>query len=296
MLLDFIIAAFIFFSVYSLIYQFYLDRTMRVSLAAPGEPNPGSSGGKRAAARENPIRKILKSFNFLANFKIVRSLASRSIPAKLIMAGSPLSIIEFVIFKILSIFVFLILGGITFSSQQIVYIGLSAIVGFIVPDIWLNLKIKRRHLEIRRDLPQVIDLLNLCVSAGLDFMLSVQRVTLDFKKCALTDELTEMWRETRMGAPRRETLKNLSRRVNMPELSSFTRTLLQADRMGSPIGEALKIQAEEIRLRRYFKGEEAAFKAPIKLLFPLFCFILPAVLVIVAGPILIQFMKGGIKF
>ena len=187
------------------------------------------------------------------------------------------------IFKILGIAVFLILGGITFLlSKCYLAFGNSRIY---VPDIWLNLKIKRRHLEIRRDLPQVIDLLNLCVSAGLDFMLSVQRVTLDFKKCPLTDELTEMWRETRMGAPRRETLKNLSRRVNMPELSSFVRTLLQADRMGSPMGEALKIQAEEIRMRRYFKGEEAAFKAH-QASFPAFCFILPAVLVIVAGPIL----------
>ena len=81
---------------------------------------------------------------------------------------------------------------------------------------------------------------------------------------------------------------------NLPELSSFVRTLLQADRMGSPMEEALKIQAEEIRLRRYLRGEEAALKAPIKLLLPLFLFILPAVLVIVAGPIIIQFMKGGL--
>ena len=79
-------------------------------------------------------------------------------------------------------------------------------------------------------------------------------------------------------------------------MSSFVRTLLQADRMGSPMGEALKIQSEEIRLRRYLQGEEMALKAPIKLLLPLILFILPAVLVIVAGPIFLQFMRGGFKF
>ena len=131
----------------------------------------------------------------------------------------------------------------------------------------------------------MIDLLNLCVDSGLDFMLAVHRVIRDFKKCSLTDELSEVGRETRMGASRRDALHHLTRRVNLLELSSFVRTLLQADRMGSPMGEALKIQAEEIRMRRYLQGEETALKAPIKLLFPLFMFILPAVLVIVAGPI-----------
>jgi len=135
------------------------------------------------------------------------------------------------------------------------------------------------------------------VEAGLDFMLAVHKVAQEFKKCPLTDELLEVWRETRMGASRRDALQHLSRRVNIPELSSFVRTLLQADKMGSPMGEALKIQSEEILQRRFFQGEEAALKAPIKLLLPLFLFILPAVLIIVAGPILLQFMRGGmLKF
>ena len=100
-----------------------------------------------------------------------------------------------------------------------------------------------------------------------------------------------------MGSARRDALKSLSLRVNSPEVISFARTLIQADRMGTPIGEALKMQAEEIRLRRFQRGEEMGLKAPIKLLFPLLFFILPVVLIIVAGPILIQFTRGGfIKF
>ena len=100
-----------------------------------------------------------------------------------------------------------------------------------------------------------------------------------------------------MGSSRREALKSFSTRINSPEIISFVRILLQADRMGSPIGECLKMQAEEIRIRRFQKGEEQALKAPVKLLAPLLMFIMPVVLIIVAGPILIQFTRGGlIKF
>lgn len=290
-----LIAALVFLSVYTFAYQVYLYRQMRASLVMIREQT-SSPEAKAQLPRENVLRRLLKPLSFLTNFKISRSLASHSIPAKLIMAGHPISIVEFIIFKILSIAAFMALSIVIFRSNEIMFIIPATVIGFIVPDIWLNMQIKRRHFEIRRDLPAVIDLLNLCVNAGLDFMLAVNRVVRDFKKCPLSDELSEVWRETKMGASRREALQHLSRRANLVELSSFVRTLLQADRMGSPMGEALKIQAEEIRLRRYLQGEELALKAPIKLLFPLIFFILPAVLVIVAGPIFLQFMQGGFKF
>jgi tight adherence protein C len=290
-----IIAIITYAGVFSLVYQIYIDRKKRVSLgivtdgASPGAPVP----------KESALRKLLKAFIFLGEFKAIRYLTGRAVPSRLVMAGSPLNIIEFSIMKILTMILFAILAGIITgrNDKLIIFIILGLAAGFILPEFWLGLKIKRRHREIRHDLPLVIDLLNLCVGAGLDFMLAVNRVMRDFKKCPLLDELAEVWRETKMGASRREALQHLARRVNLLELSSFVRTLLQADRMGSPMGEALKIQAEEIRQRRYLQGEEAALKAPIKLLFPLFVFILPVVLVIVAGPILIQFMRGGgIKF
>lgn len=292
-----LIAIFVYAGVFILVYQIYLEKKMRVSLGVVGDE---ASSKTEARPRKNVLRGLIKPFTFLADFKAIRYLPGSSVPARLVMAGSPVNIIEFAIMKVLSMVIFAILGSIIFGAgkqQFIVYLIAGLAVGFIIPDLWLRMKIKRRHRELRRDLPAVIDLLNLCVDAGLDFMLAVNRVMKDFKKCPLTDELLEVWRETKMGTSRRDALQHLSRRANLLELSSFVRTLLQADRMGSPMGEALKIQAEEIRQRRYLQGEEAALKAPIKLLFPLFVFILPVVLVIVAGPILIQFIRGGgIKF
>ena len=149
---------------------------------------------------------------------------------------------------------------------------------------------------MRRDLPNLIDLLSICVSGGLDFMLAVSRVIRDMKVCDLTRELAEAQREIQMGATRRDALKNLAWRVDMAEVYSFVRTLIQADRMGTSIGDALKLQSEEIRMKRFHRGEAMALKAPIKLLFPLFMFILPVVLIIVAGPILLTFIRGNINF
>lgn len=290
----FLVPVFIFLTVYTVIYQLYLYRQMRLSLTA--DPEAFASGGQRPVLpKENPLRRILKAFGFLANFKFSHSLAGKKAPSRLVMAGSPVSIVEFIILKFLAIAVFALVAPVIFPESRTIALAAGVAVGFLVPDLWLNLKVKKRHNEIRRDLPAVIDLLNLCVDAGLDFMLAVHRVIREFKKCAITDEFSEVWRETRMGASRRDALQHLTRRVGLSELSSFVRTLLQADRMGSPMGEALKIQAEEIRMRRYLRGEETALKAPIKLLFPLFLFILPAVLVVVAGPIFLQFMRGGVK-
>ncbi len=215
---------------------------------------------------------------------------------KLISAGRPMTANQFLTLK----FMFTaFLPAITFIAlrPQPPMLAIPLFMGFILPDLWLNSKIRKRQAAVLRDLPHIIDLLNICVGAGLDFMVAVARVIQEFHSCVLIDELKILMQEIQMGSARRDALKNLATRINSPEVISFARTLVQADRMGTPIGEALKMQAEEIRLRRFQRGEEMALKAPIKLLFPLLFFILPVVLIIVAGPILIQFTRGGfIKF
>lgn len=230
-----------------------------------------------------------------------RDIPLNNLKRKLVSAGNPISISQFFAFRILMIGVLLALTYIIFQLFKLVPNPLlfiaSAVAGFLVPDLWLSNKIKNRRLDISRNLPHISDLLNICVEGGLDFMIAVNRIIAEYRPCALIDELKIMMQEIRMGSTRREALKKLANRVNSAEVSSFVRTLLQADRMGTSIGEALKMQAEEIRIRRFQKGEEMALKAPVKLLLPLLLFILPVVLVIVAGPVLIQFTRGGfIKF
>ncbi|MFA4993184.1 MAG: type II secretion system F family protein [Candidatus Omnitrophota bacterium] len=221
-----------------------------------------------------------------------------SIRRRLIKAGLPMGILEFLTFKALAIIFIPTLSLIFLSSNmpKNMVLIISLAVGFFIPEMWLNHNITKRTHSIRRDLPNIIDLLNLCVSGGMDFMLAVNRVVKDLKPCDLTRELGEVYRETQVGKGRREALKNFGWRVDMPEVHSFVRTLIQADRMGTPMSEALNVQAEEMRVRRFQHGESMALKAPIKLLFPLFAFILPVVMIIVGGPIILQFSRGGINF
>lgn len=216
---------------------------------------------------------------------------------KLVNAGTSLGPSEFIALKILSVCIFglfaFIILPLFIRSNLLIFSLISLALGILIPDIWLRQKIKKRHFNIARDLPGAIDLLNLCVGAGLDFMLAARKVIENFKRCELVDELKEMIKEIDVGTSRYEALKNLSWRINLPEISSFSRTLIQTDRFGAPVGEALQILSDEINTRRFQKGEEMALKAPIKLLFPLVIFILPVVLSIVAGPIILTFLKRG---
>ncbi len=222
----------------------------------------------------------------LGNFK-------RRVNRKLITANVPLTVNEFMAIKEISLLLvpvlyYLLIGSLPSPDLAI----LLGFIGFVLPDMWLNNRIAKRRKEISRELPNVIDLLKLCVEAGMDFMLAVKRVVRDYKPCAVTEELSHVWRQIQMGRSRAEALRHMAWRVDMPEVSSFVRALIQGDKMGTPIGEILRIQANEMRLYRIMKAEEAAMTAPIKMLFPLLFFILPVILIVVAGPVILKFMKG----
>ena len=165
-------------------------------------------------------------------------------------------------------------------------------MGFFVPYLWLTGRIQHRRESISRDLPEVVDLLSLCVDAGIDFMNALGRVVKEFRFCPTTEELGLVIQEVRVGKRRRDALRAFSTRVQTPEASSFSRTLVQADRMGTGIAEALRILSEDMRIQRYHWAERFAQRAPLKMLIPLLLS-LAAALIIVAGPILIQFLQGG---
>ncbi len=215
---------------------------------------------------------------------------------KLVTAGKPMNLSHFIAFKVLAMVAIPLAVSTFMRNANFTILVMCFAVGYFFPEFWLTSYIKKRQAQILKDLPHVIELMNICVCSGLDFMVAVTRVIRDYRSCPVVDEFTTMIREIQMGSSRRDALKNLATRVNSSETSSFVLTLLQADRMGTPIGKILKSQAEDIRTRRFQRGEESALKAPIKLLFPLLFFIMPVVLIIVAGPILIQFMYGGLKF
>lgn len=163
-----------------------------------------------------------------------------------------------------------------------------------MPDFYITNKVQKKKGLILRAFPDTIDLISLCVGAGLDFMQGLRWVVERCRPSPLTREFSRIIQEVKMGLPRQEALKNMVKRVDLPEISSFVNALIHAERMGAPINQVLAVISEESRLQKFEKAERMALKAPVKMLFPLIFFILPVIGIIVGGPVLIQFMHSEI--
>jgi tight adherence protein C len=188
----------------------------------------------------------------------------------------------------------LTLGKIEAMAKAEPAIMVLGVLWFLIyPSMWLRQAIRTRHNEIRRCLPFVLDLLTLSVEAGMDFMSSLQRNIERRQIDALGEELIRVVREIQLGKTRRGALRDMSLRVNLQELRSVVNALVQADELGVSIGAILRIQAEQMRQRRFERAERLANEAPVKMLFPLMVFIFPAVFLILLGPIIARMAQQG---
>jgi len=181
--------------------------------------------------------------------------------------------------------------GFSKTNPAAPFIGFA--IGYVLPDFWLSKKITQRKYEIARILPETVDLLALCVEAGLDFTTATKWVIEKVPTNPLIEELAFVLEEIKWGKPRVQALRDMAKRLNISEVSSFVQTLVQAERMGTPVSEAFAILSEDTRLQRFHRGERIAMKAPIKILIPLIFCILPVIAIIIGAPIFLQFMEGG---
>ena len=186
-------------------------------------------------------------------------------------------------------------GGLGEGIRERQWMLFIAIMGymFLRPTSWLRSTIKSRHLEIERALPFILDLLTLSVEAGLDFMTSLRRLIERRKVDALSEEFIRAVREMQVGRTRKEALKDMADRAGQTDLTSVVTALIQADELGVGIGTILRIQGEQMRQRRFQRAEKLANEAPVKLLFPLVCFIFPCVFLVLLGPIFLEMIKSG---
>ncbi|HUF38774.1 MAG TPA: type II secretion system F family protein [Anaerolineales bacterium] len=159
----------------------------------------------------------------------------------------------------------------------------TPIVAFLLPQLWLLSKVRRRQERIRRGLPDALDMLSVCATAGLGFDQALQRVS-DYWKSEIGQEFGRAVTEMSMGISRQEALRNLADRVDIVELSSFVTLIVQSDQLGMSIADTLHAQADQMRLFRRLRAEEEIRKLPVKLLIPISLFIFPAVLAVVLGP------------
>ncbi|EQC51255.1 type II secretion system protein F [Bacteriovorax sp. DB6_IX] len=168
-----------------------------------------------------------------------------------------------------------------------------AAIGFIYPDIWVKGKIEQRQKGIISGMPFAVDMLALSVEAGLDFVAAMTKVVEKARPGPLTEEFEIMIKEIKVGASRAEALRNMAWRIDLIPISSFCATLIAADSVGASIGPILKALSEEIRQKKSAEVEKEGATAATKILFPMMAFIIPAVFLMVAAPIIVEFVAGN---
>jgi tight adherence protein C len=220
-----------------------------------------------------------------------------TIDKRLLSAGvaHALSAPGFLATKVLGAVVGVVVGALAGSAlgsgvRGFVFAIALGAVGFILPDRLLTLKGKNRREQIQADLPDALDLLAVSVEAGLGLDGAIAQL-IENMNGPLVDEFALTLGEMRIGETRAEALKKLAERVDVQEMTSLTRAIIQSDQLGISLGRILRLQARDTRIRRQNAAEEKANKAPIKMLFPTVLFIFPALFFVILGPAFITILK-----
>jgi tight adherence protein C len=179
-------------------------------------------------------------------------------------------------------------------NNPVLYLVLPILLGMILPDIWLKLRISQRKENIQLALPDMMDLAVVCVEAGMGLDQSLQRISEELKNAHpdLSEELYIYNLETNAGLPRAQAMRNLASRTNVDDVKSLSGTLIQADRFGTSIAQSLRVFSDTLRTKRRQRAEEKAAKLNIKIIVPLVLFIFPSIFVVVAGPAIIMMIRN----
>ena len=252
-----------------------------------GTPNEGMR--ERLVA---PLSDVLARWALKLNPRSSKDAVGRRLMAAGI--GYKISPTGYLALKALLALIGVFVGSMLGASRGLSGIILGALMagalGFLGPDYVLTLKARGRKEKVRADLPDALDLLAVSVEAGLGFDASLAKLN-EHMEGPLADEFGLTLSEMKIGESRSEALKRMSERVDAPELSAFTRAIIQADQLGTTLGRILRVQAADARLRRQAAAEERAMKAPIKMLFPTVLFIFPAMFLVILGPAILNVQK-----
>ena len=210
---------------------------------------------------------------------------------QLVLAGNPFNMgtAEFTGARIMTM---AILGGVTFvltivmaagPFNMLLYTGVMSLAGYLLPVFWLRSKIKARQKSVLKTLPDAIDLMTISVEAGLAFDGAMQRVA-DKWDNELGQEFRRALSEMRVGKTKRDALHEMVQRTAVPDLSTFVASIIQADQLGVSIAKVLRIQSEQMRIRRRQRAEEQAHKAPILMMIPMVFLIFPSTYIVLLGP------------
>jgi tight adherence protein C len=170
---------------------------------------------------------------------------------------------------------------------------LGAALGYLAPEFWLGKKVAARSMAMTLQLPDALDLLTISVEAGLGFDAALAKVV-EKMEGPLVDEFRQALAEVRMGRTRREALRDVAERADAQPITNFIGAIVQAEQLGVPIAKVLQIQSNQLRIERRQRAEEAAAKAPVKMLFPMVGCIFPTIFIVILGPAVVTVMSGGL--
>lgn len=231
--------------------------------------------------------------------KLAPSKGMEKMRLQLVLAGNPynMQVAEFTGLRFMGA---LVLGGLALAlsllmgaaiTMLLLYSMLGVVFGYILPVFWLRGRIKKRQKVILKTLPDAIDLMTISVEAGLAFDGAMQRVA-DKWNNALSAEFGRALSEMRVGKSKRDALRELVARTGVSDLSTFVASIIQADQLGVSIAKVLRIQSEQMRIRRRQRAEEQAHKAPILMMIPMVFLIFPATYIVILGPAVPKVMNG----
>jgi tight adherence protein C len=217
-----------------------------------------------------------------------------NIEKQLVRAGNPMSLNAYVVFWMASVGIFagLVLASVVVvwgavGYQQAAAVLVFGVIGWTIPGNWLKGRVRARQKLVLKSLPDALDLVTTCVEAGLGLDAALARVA-EKSSGPLANEMNRMLREVAMGKLRREALTEMADRLGVEELTTFVNAIIQAEQLGVGVSQVLRVQSEQMRMRRRQAAEKTAHEAPIKMIFPLVLFIFPAFMLVILGPAFIR--------
>jgi tight adherence protein C len=264
-----------------------------------GMPASAAEMELQAPFSDRIVRPVIQRLGRLLE-QTMPEKARQRIHLDLYLAGRPagLSTSDFIAIRYVVTGLFCCLGigvGVLTGSTVLIAVGatVGAVVGLYLPTVWLRRKVKGRRNEIQFVLPDVLDVLVVCVEAGLTFEAAVEKVGQKYDH-ALAAEFVRVLQEIRLGKPRLEALDDMAQRCGVEELNSFVQAVIQSEQLGSGIVKVLRIQSDEIRQKRLMTAQERGAQASLKMLIPMVGCIFPTLWVILLGPAAILLLHSGV--
>jgi tight adherence protein C len=283
------------FSVYSFVSAILTNNADKQALAWASLSEPE----KAKSPVINASRPLVHQFTLKYALKIKNERYRKRIGKLLLTSGMSrqLSVDEFIGLQILwGIFIPVFLEILNFTMQMEIPVPLLVgfgILGFLAPTMVARQERRIREVAVRADLPFFTDLLALSTEAGLDFIPGIQRIVEKADGSVLASEFAGVLKDIKLGSSRADALKGMAARLDLSEITSFVAVLVDADATGASIAQVLKDQSVQIRLERFVRAEKAGARASQAIMLPLLLFIVPAVFIVVFGPVVMQFSSGG---